>query len=179
MRFPDSMMAAASLPTASHPSSVFGAFSSVPFGPTTVPAESNTRWAAGPTMPFMICFTLATGVNASFAGASLGACLARRAPATMNTNPPRNRATLTTSNQWTVRTGVAPIRRSMLEVAGELIADQHEPSGHQDGICGERVREESWMPTPVADGDQHGRERQTLPDLDAHIEAHDVRHQTV
>lgn len=35
------------------------------------------------------------------------------------------------------------------------------------------------MPTPIADRDQNGRERERLPNLDTNIEAHDVCQESV
>src|SRR5215210_1536187 len=75
-RLADSINAAALFSTSSHSPSFRGALSSVPLADTMVPTDPNTVVAAGPTMPFMICFTDATGIPVG--DATAGAARAAR-----------------------------------------------------------------------------------------------------
>ena len=77
-RFPASASATALFPTASHSASLRGNLSSIPAAVTVVLTDSNTTVAAGPTMPFMICLTVATGAATALLGGA--ARRARSAP---------------------------------------------------------------------------------------------------
>ena len=65
------------------------------------------------------------------------------------------------------------------EIAGELVADQQEAAGHQHRVGRKRVAQEAAARAPVGQRDQDRRQRQHLADLDADVEADDVRDQAV
>src|SRR3546814_3112679 len=63
--------------------------------------------------------------------------------------------------------------------ADELVADQHEASGHEDGVGGEGVTHEAVRSAPEAHQDQDGGKGEKLSDLDADIERDQVGEQAV
>ena len=68
------------------------------------------------------------------------------------------------------------LRQRVDEIAGELVADQHEAGGHHDDVGGVGVAPEAVGAPPEAHDDQDGGERQKLADLDADVEGEQVRH---
>ena len=94
--------AAALVPTAAHSASVRGTFSLMPLASTIVDTESQISPADGITMPFMICFTVATGGAArAVAAAAAGAAVDRavRSAAMTKAMPLTNSAALTANSQ--------------------------------------------------------------------------------
>src|SRR5215210_2348253 len=65
------------------------------------------------------------------------------------------------------------------KIAGHLIADQNETRGHQRGIRDIRMTHIARSSSPVAQRDQNPCQRKQLPNLDSHVEAHDVRDQSI
>src|SRR3546814_4790426 len=63
--------------------------------------------------------------------------------------------------------------------ADELVADQQEASGHEDGVGGEGVTHEAVRLAPEAQQDQDGGKGEKLSDLDADIESDQVGEQAV
>src|SRR5580765_1351722 len=65
------------------------------------------------------------------------------------------------------------------DVTRQLIGDEQKSGSHDEGIGREGVSEKAGPRAPVAQRNQHGSEREALPDLDADVETHDVGDQTV
>ncbi len=58
--------------------------------------------------------------------------------------------------------------------AGELVADEHEARGHEDGVGGEGVAHEARGAAPKSHQDEDRAEREQLPDLDPDVEREEV-----
>src|SRR5258705_3837158 len=65
------------------------------------------------------------------------------------------------------------------EIAGELIADEQEPAGHHDTVEREGVMNKSASRAPPCQRDEDRRQRETLTNLHADVEADDVGDQSV
>src|SRR5512139_340922 len=65
------------------------------------------------------------------------------------------------------------------EITGQLIADEEKTARHHDRVRRECVLQKPAARAPVAQGDEHARQRHPLPDFHSDIEAHDVGDQSV
>lgn len=63
--------------------------------------------------------------------------------------------------------------------ADELVADEHEASGHENGVGCEGMAHETSSPAPEPHEDEDHAEREKLSDFYAHVECEEIGNEAI